>query len=82
MPNRITLAELQRIRQWHLAHHREQPLEVFLVEERDQVAVLLGRVAWDEYTYAETSMAIGIPRWWYTAWLPALCAAIASSSVP
>jgi hypothetical protein len=30
MPNRITLAELQRIRQWHLAHHREQPLEAQL----------------------------------------------------
>ena len=41
------------------------------------LAVLLGRVAFDEWSYGETSMAIGIPRWWYTAWLPVLCAAIA-----
>lgn len=41
------------------------------------LAVLLGRVAFDEWSYGETSMAIGIPRWWYTAWLPLLCAAIA-----
>ena len=41
------------------------------------LSVLLGRVAYDEYFYGETSMAIGVPRWWYTAWLPVLCAAIA-----
>lgn len=41
------------------------------------LAVLTGRVAWDEWSYGETSMAIGIPRWWYTVWMPVLCAAIA-----
>lgn len=41
------------------------------------LAVLLARVAFDEWSYGETSMAIGVPRWWYTAWLPLLCAAIA-----
>ena len=42
------------------------------------LAVLTGRVAWDEYRYGETSMAIGIPRWWYTVWLPLLCAWMAT----
>jgi TRAP-type C4-dicarboxylate transport system permease small subunit len=41
------------------------------------MAVLLGRFAWDEYRYGETTMAIGVPRWWYSVWLPPLCAAIA-----
>lgn len=27
MTTRLTLDDLQRIRQWHLAHRREQPLE-------------------------------------------------------
>ena len=45
------------------------------------LAVLLARVAFDEWSYGETSMAIGIPRWWYTAWLPVLCAAIALRAV-
>ena len=41
------------------------------------LTVLTGRVAWDEWSYGETSMAIGIPRWWYTVWMPVLCAWIA-----
>ena len=35
------------------------------------LAVLTGRMAWDDYKYAEISMGLGVPRWWYTAWVPA-----------
>lgn len=41
------------------------------------LAVLTGRVAWDEWSYGETSMAIGVPRWWYSVWVPVLCLWIA-----
>lgn len=41
------------------------------------LCVLSGRVVWDEYTYQETSMALGVPRWWYTVWVPLLSVAIA-----
>ena len=36
------------------------------------LALLTGRMAWDDYKYAEISMGLGVPRWWYTAWVPAL----------
>lgn len=42
------------------------------------LTVLLGRFAWDEYRYGETTMALGVPRWWYSVWLPLLGAAIAA----
>ena len=42
------------------------------------LAGLSGRVVWDEYHYQETSMALGVPRWWYTVWVPLLCLAIAA----
>ena len=35
------------------------------------LAVLTGRMAWDDFKYAEISMGLGVPRWWYTAWVPA-----------
>ena len=44
---------------------------IFLV-----LAVLTGRMAWDDFRYAELSMGLGVPRWWYTAWVPALSAVI------
>ena len=31
-----------------------------------------GRMAWDDYRYEVTSPALGVPQWWYTAWLPLL----------
>jgi len=31
---------------------------------------------WDEYRYGETTMALGLPRWWYSIWMPMLSAAI------
>jgi TRAP-type C4-dicarboxylate transport system permease small subunit len=36
------------------------------------LAVLTGRMAWDDFHYAEMSSGLGVPRWWYTAWVPAL----------
>jgi TRAP-type C4-dicarboxylate transport system permease small subunit len=41
------------------------------------LAVLGARIAWDEYTFGETSPGIGVPSWWYSVWLPVLSAAIA-----
>lgn len=41
------------------------------------LAALSGRYVWDEYRYGETSMALGVPRWWYSIWLPVLMIAVA-----
>lgn len=40
------------------------------------LALLTGRMAWDDYRYAEISMGLGVPRWWYTAWVPAFALVI------
>ena len=42
------------------------------------LGVLSARVVWDEYRYAETTMALGLPRWWYTVWVPTLCLVLAA----
>lgn len=31
---------------------------------------LSGQAAWDDYAYEVTSPALGVPQWWYSAWLP------------
>jgi TRAP-type C4-dicarboxylate transport system permease small subunit len=36
------------------------------------------RMAWDEYRFEETSPGIGIPKWWYSVWLPILSFTIAA----
>ena len=41
------------------------------------LAVLTGRMAWDDFRYNEISMGLGVPRWWYTIWVPAFCLVIA-----
>jgi TRAP-type transport system small permease protein len=41
------------------------------------LAVLFSIALADEVRYAETSMGLGVPRWWFTAAIPPLCAAIA-----
>ena len=38
------------------------------------IAVLSVRVVWDDYRFGETSPGIGVPQWWYSVWLPVLCA--------
>jgi TRAP-type C4-dicarboxylate transport system permease small subunit len=40
------------------------------------LAVLSTRIVWDEYRFEETSPGIGVPKWWYTVWLPILSVAI------
>ena len=41
------------------------------------LALLFGRVVGDEIRFGETSMGLGIPRWWFTVFSPLLCLAIA-----
>jgi TRAP-type C4-dicarboxylate transport system permease small subunit len=45
------------------------------------MAVLSGRVVWDEFRFEETSPGIGVPKWWYTVWLPLLSAAIVARGI-
>ena len=45
------------------------------------LAVLAGRMAWDEFRFEETSPGIGVPKWIYTIWLPILCLAIAARAL-
>ena len=40
------------------------------------IAVLSVRVVWDDYRFEETSPGIGVPQWWYSAWLPVFSALI------
>jgi TRAP-type C4-dicarboxylate transport system permease small subunit len=42
------------------------------------LALLCARVVWDEIRYEETTMALGLPRWWFSMWVPLLCLAIAA----
>lgn len=41
------------------------------------MALLFGRMVADEIRWGETSMGLGVPRWWYSIATPVLCAAIA-----
>ena len=41
------------------------------------IAVLSVRMVLDDIKFNETSPGIGVPRWWYTIWLPILSVAIA-----
>ena len=40
------------------------------------LTILSGRMAYDEYTWGDTSPAIGVPTWWYSIWVPILSAVI------
>lgn len=40
------------------------------------MAVLSGRLVWDDYRYEEVSPGIGLPQWWYSIWLPVLSSVI------
>jgi TRAP-type C4-dicarboxylate transport system permease small subunit len=44
------------------------------------LALLFSRVVADEIHFEETSMGMGVPRWWFTLFSPLLCAAIALRS--
>ncbi|MEF7615403.1 TRAP transporter small permease [Aquincola sp. MAHUQ-54] len=45
------------------------------------LAVLSVRLVWDEYRYEETTPAIGLPKWWFSIWLPVLSLAIAGRAL-
>ena len=45
------------------------------------MAVLGTRMVWDEYRFGETSPGIGLPKWWYSIWLPVCSLAIALRAV-
>jgi TRAP-type transport system small permease protein len=36
------------------------------------LAVLAARACWSEFSFGETTAGLGLPRWWYTAWIPPL----------
>ncbi len=40
------------------------------------LTILSARMVYDEYTWGDTSPAIGIPTWWYSIWVPILAAVI------
>ena len=40
------------------------------------LTILSARMALDDYTWGDTSPAIGVPNWWYTIWMPILSFAI------
>lgn len=40
------------------------------------LTVLSARMVYDEYSWGDTSPAIGIPTWWYSIWVPILSAVI------
>jgi len=45
------------------------------------LAVLFGIDLADEIRWNETSMGLGVPRWWFTAAIPPLCIAISARAV-
>lgn len=42
------------------------------------LAALFTRWVWDQYHFAETSMGLGVPLWWYGIAIPLLCLAISA----
>lgn len=45
------------------------------------LAVLSGRMAWDEYRFEVSSPGLGVPTWIYTVWMPVLFLAITGRAV-
>lgn len=45
------------------------------------LGMLSAQMAWDEFRYNETSPAIGIPKWWYSVWLPVFCGILCARSL-
>ena len=41
------------------------------------LAALFGRWVWDQLRFAETSMGLGVPLWWYSLVIPPLCLMVA-----
>lgn len=45
------------------------------------LAALSVRLVWDDIRFEETTPGIGLPKWWYSIWLPVLSVAIALRAV-
>lgn len=45
------------------------------------MGALSAQMAWDEFRFEDTSPAIGIPKWWYSIWLPIFCGIICARSL-
>lgn len=45
------------------------------------LGALSAQMAWDEFRFGDTSPAIGIPKWWYSIWLPIFCGVICARSL-
>jgi TRAP-type C4-dicarboxylate transport system permease small subunit len=45
------------------------------------LALLFGRMVADEIRWQETTMGLGVPRWWYSILSPLLCAAVALRAI-
>lgn len=45
------------------------------------LAAMMARSGWEEFGYGETTMGLGVPRWWYTAWMPFLALLVAVRAI-
>ncbi|CUR46481.1 TRAP-type C4-dicarboxylate transport system, small permease component [Alloalcanivorax xenomutans] len=45
------------------------------------LGVLFVRTAWTEFQFGETTYGLGLPRWWYTVFLPPLAFAVAFRAI-
>lgn len=45
------------------------------------LGILSAQMCWDEFRYEETSPAIGIPKWWYSVWLPVFCGVLCARAL-
>ena len=45
------------------------------------LGLLSAMMAWDEFRFGDTSPAIGLPKWWYSIWLPIFCAILCTRSL-
>ncbi|WVN41622.1 TRAP transporter small permease [beta proteobacterium MWH-UniP1] len=45
------------------------------------LGVLSAQMAWDEFRFDDTSPAIGLPKWWYSVWLPIFCGILCARSI-
>jgi TRAP-type C4-dicarboxylate transport system permease small subunit len=45
------------------------------------LALLFARSGWMEYEFGETTTGLGLPRWWYTIWIPLLALLVAVRAI-
>jgi len=60
----------------HLRHAGRRLATVCSLAMFGLLAVLGTRMAWDDYKFEVTTPSLGVPQWWYTAWLPSIAALI------